>query len=160
MMATMWSDVAVPTIPWRPRLIAISQNVGEPSAAVTSPSDPRRAHLGSARLAPIAPESLPVTCSGPVFIAAGVCRRWRDIGITIPQSTRPTRNTVMRPPTVVTPKASSGGMTAAPIVNPMCATVTANDRRRPGHRVTAVIVERTNSSMPTVTSGVAPRNTP
>jgi hypothetical protein len=160
MMATMWSAVAVPTIPWRPRLTDMSQNVGERSAVITSFPDSSRAHLSSARLGVFTPESLSVTCSEPTPIAADTSPRWRDIGITMPQSPRPTRSTVMRQPAVATPKASSGGMTAAPMVKPMCATDTANDRRRRAHRVTAVIVEGTNPSMPTVISAIAPTNTP
>ena len=49
-------------------------------------------------------------------------------------------------------------MMAAPMVNPICATDTAKDRRRRAQRVTAAVVEGTNPSMPMVTSAIAPRN--
>ena len=76
----------------------------------------------------------------------------------MPPSPIPTSRVVIRHPAVATPRASSGGMTAAPAVNPMCATDTASDRRRRAHRVTAVVVEGTNPSMPIVISAIAPRN--
>jgi hypothetical protein len=58
----------------------------------------------------------------------------------------PTSRTVMRHPTLITLRASNGGMTAAPAVNPMCATDMASERRRCAQRVTAVVVEGTNPS--------------
>ncbi len=78
----------------------------------------------------------------------------------MPQSPTPRTRTVTRHPTVATPRASTGGMTAAPMVNPMCEIDTANDRRRRAQRVTAAVVEGTNPSMPTVMSAMTPRNMP